>query len=106
MKSLFSFPLFFISSEEELAYSKNLGLSLQRLQVESFVTALKLASVKFEGGEEKIGHGCKADLVPASALLLLLLVKHTGACVGPVASGPGLEHMVPLSLPLLVSEVG
>lgn len=32
MKSLFSFPLFFISSEKELASSENLGLPLRRLQ--------------------------------------------------------------------------
>lgn len=63
MKSFFSFPLFFINSEQELAYNENLGLSFQTLWVEIIYYSFQGCFSQISVAEKKdLGHWCKADL--------------------------------------------
>lgn len=57
MRSFFSFPLFFINSEQELAYNENLGLSFQRQQVEIIYYSLRACFRQVSAVEGKdLGH--------------------------------------------------
>lgn len=60
MESFFSFPLFFINSEQAVASSEHLGLAFQRLQVERIYYSLQ-ACFSQEVERNDLGHRCKAD---------------------------------------------
>lgn len=93
MKSFFSFPLFFINSEQELAYTTN--LLVQRLQVQIIYYSLQACFCQVAVVESSSSvHWCKIDLCSGLSFTVLSMpVKWAGAWVRPTNSDLRLGHM-------------